>query len=31
MKEEPISMADYRAYDETIRLAMTPIVRAIEV
>ena len=31
MREEPISMTDYRVYDETIWQEMTPIVSAIEV
>ena len=31
MRIEPISMTDYRVYDETIRQEMTPIVSAIEV
>ena len=31
MRKEPISMTDYRVYDETIGQGMTPIVSAIEV
>ena len=31
MKKEPISMTDYRVYDETIWQGMKPVVSAIEV